>query len=210
VPDSVDTRIAALAEPLSVGLHHARYGRPEKGEVLLVIGCGAIGLAVIAGLRLMGRGPIVAADYDAGRRQLAAGMGADIVIDPAVDSPYKGLPGLPGREPSVIYECVGVPGVTDQILQNAAFNARIVSGGWCLEPDQMFTPSAHLKRLTIMFAGGEEQEDFDLALAALEDGRIDASSWLGPTVGLSGVWDALEGLGDPKNPIRVLVDPRLP
>jgi threonine dehydrogenase-like Zn-dependent dehydrogenase len=210
VPDSVDTRVAALAEPLSVGLHHARYGRPEKGEVSLVIGCGAIGLGVIAGLRLMGTGPIVAADYEPGRRQLAARMGADIVIDPAAESPYRDLAGLHGQQPSVIYECVGVPGVTDQILQDAAAGARIVSGGWCLEPDFMFTPSAHLKRLTIMFAGGEEQQDFDLALAAIEDGRIDVTAWLGPTAGLSGVWDALEGLGNPKNPIRVLIDPRLP
>ena len=210
VPDSLDTDIAALAEPLSVGLHHARYGRPEQGDVMLVIGCGAIGLAVIAGLKLMGRGPVIASDLNAHRRELAVTMGADIVIDPTRASPYRDLPGLRGREPNVIYECVGVTGVTDQILQNAAADARIISGGWCLETDHMFTPSAHLKRLTIMFAGGEEQEDFDLALQALDDGRIDGTPWLGPTVGLSGVRDALEGLANPDNPIRVLVDPRQP
>ncbi len=193
-----------------MGLHHARYGRPEKGDVMLVVGCGAIGLAVIAGLKLMGVGPIIASDFDAGRRALAEKMGADVVIDPKAGSPYRDLPGLAGKEPNVIYECVGVPGVTDGILQNAMAGARIISGGWCLERDHMFTPSAHAKRLTIMFAGGEEQEDFDLALKALDDGRIDASFWLGETVGLSGVAGALEGLADPRNPIRVLEDPRRP
>ncbi|WP_404478645.1 zinc-binding dehydrogenase [Novosphingobium sp. BL-52-GroH] len=208
VPDSLATDLAVLTEPLSVGLHHARYGKPQPDDVPLVVGCGAIGLAVIAGLKLLGLGPIIATDFDASRRELAGKMGADVVFDPRERSPYVNLPEAGGRAPNVIYECVGVPGVMDQILQQATYRARIISGGWCLEPDYMFTPAAHTKQLTIMFAGGEEQEDFDLALHALATGKVDGSHLLGSTVGLSGVAAALEGLADPRNPIRVLVDPR--
>ena len=49
----------------------------------LVIGCGPVGLAVIAALKLKGLHPIVAADYSPSRRVLAQKLGADVVVDPA-------------------------------------------------------------------------------------------------------------------------------
>src|SRR6476659_207081 len=55
----------------------------KGGEVPLVIGCGPVGLAVIAALKLRGLYPIIAADYSPARRALAEKMGADIVVDPA-------------------------------------------------------------------------------------------------------------------------------
>jgi threonine dehydrogenase-like Zn-dependent dehydrogenase len=58
------------------------------GEVPLVIGCGPVGLAVIAALKIRGLHPIVAADYSPTRRALAEQLGADIVVDPARTQPY--------------------------------------------------------------------------------------------------------------------------
>ena len=85
VPDGLPDEHAALIEPLAVGLEHARRGRPDKGEVALVVGCGAIGLGVIAGLKLMGVAPIVAADFHPERRALAVTMGAHIARRSARD-----------------------------------------------------------------------------------------------------------------------------
>ena len=82
VPGDVDLELASLIEPLAVGIEHARAGEVGEGEIPLVIGCGAIGLGVIAGLRLQGVAPIVASDLDPGRRELALAMGADVALDP--------------------------------------------------------------------------------------------------------------------------------
>ena len=82
VPSDLDDDLAAMTEPLAVGLEHARRGKPTKEDVALVVGCGAIGLGVIAGLKLMGIAPIIAADFHESRRALALHMGADIAIDP--------------------------------------------------------------------------------------------------------------------------------
>jgi len=208
VPESLDTDRAAMTEPLSVGLHHARIGRVGKDDIPLIVGCGAIGLGVIAGLKLLGASPIIATDFSAARRALALRMGADIVLDPREVKPYGPIPTLGNRRATVVFECVGVPGVLDQIMRSIGHGARIVVGGWCLEMDHVFTPCAHLKQLNIQFAGGEDQEDLDLALRAISDGKIDISPWLGARVGLSGVADALEGIANPANPIRTVVDPR--
>ena len=83
VPNGLPTEHAALTEPLAVGVHAVEKGALKGDEAPLVVGCGPVGLAVIAALRLKGIRPIVAADFSPKRRELAVKMGADIVVDPA-------------------------------------------------------------------------------------------------------------------------------
>src|SRR5262249_7357430 len=85
-PNGLPATHAALTEPMAVGLHAVEKGRIDKNDVPLVIGCGPIGLAVIAALHLRHISPIVAADFSPKRRELALALGADVVVDPAVDS----------------------------------------------------------------------------------------------------------------------------
>ena len=63
-------------------------GEPPPDDAPLVIGCGPVGLAVIAALRLTKARPIVAADFSPRRRALAEALGADVVVDPAADTPW--------------------------------------------------------------------------------------------------------------------------
>lgn len=208
VPDELDDDQAALIEPLAVGLEHARSGHPQVGEVPLVVGCGAIGLGVIAGLKLKGIGPIVAADFDPGRRALALQMGAELAIDPRERSPYEPLPELGGRQVNLVYENVGKPGMLNQIITSLPFGGRIVVGGFCLEPEEVFVAAAQSKRLRINFACGEEPQDMELAMRSIADGKIDVRPWLGGCIGLDGVGEALVKMNDPSSPVRTVVDPR--
>ena len=208
IPADLDDDRAAITEPLAVGLEHARRGAPTADDVALVVGCGAIGLGVIAGLRLMGIRPIIAADLNAARRAIAVSMGADIAIDPRELSPFGPVHELGMRRATLIYECVGAPGLLKQIIGSVGFGARIVMGGYCLEPEELMVFSAQNKRLTILFAAGEEKQDMELALRSIADGTIDVSSWLGGRIGLTGVADALAAMSNPSAPIRTVVDPR--
>jgi threonine dehydrogenase-like Zn-dependent dehydrogenase len=208
IPEGLDDDLAALIEPLAVGLEHARSGEPQPGEIPLVVGCGAIGLCVIAGLKLRGIGPIVASDLDPGRRALALKMGADLALDPLQTDPYGPLAEIGDRRVDLVFECVGKPGLLGQIINGVGFGARIVMGGFCLEPESLYVPSAQSKRLKINFACGEEPQDMELALAAIADGRIDVRPWLGARIGLSGVGEALDRMNDPSAPVRTVVDPR--
>jgi threonine dehydrogenase-like Zn-dependent dehydrogenase len=157
---------------------------------------------------LMGIGPVVAADFHESRRELALRMGADIAVDPRIISPYAPLPDLGGRQVNLIYECVGMPGLMQQIVSAAKFDARIVMGGYCMEPEQLYVFSAQNKRLTIHFAAGEEPQDMELALRTIADGKIDIPAWVGGRIGLSGVAQAMADLSGPMAPVRTVVDPR--
>jgi threonine dehydrogenase-like Zn-dependent dehydrogenase len=89
VPNGLAPEIAALTEPMAVGWHAVRRGEVGKGDVAIVIGCGPIGLAVISMLKAHGVRTVIASDFSSGRRALATACGADIVVDPAQDSPYR-------------------------------------------------------------------------------------------------------------------------
>jgi threonine dehydrogenase-like Zn-dependent dehydrogenase len=174
-----------------------------------VVGCGAIGLGVIAGLKLMGIAPIIAADFQAERREQALAMGADIAVDPRAMSPYAPIPSLGGRQVNLVYENVGLPGLLQQIITSVPFGARIVMGGYCMEIEQLYIFAAQNKRLTIHFAAGEEPQDMELAMRAIADGRIDVRPWLGERIGVDGVAAAIAAMSGPAAPVRTVVDPRL-
>lgn len=210
VPRDLDPDLAALIEPLAVGIEHARAGGMRAGEIPLVVGCGAIGLGVIAGLRLQGVAPIVACDLDPGRRELALAMGADVVIDPRQTSPYLPHVDLGGRPPNVVYECVGKAGILTAIIDEIAAFGRIVMGGYCLDPEEIYVPTAQNKRLQVNFAGGEMPDDMIAARDAIVAGKVDLRPWLGEGIGLSGVEEALKRMSDPSEPIRRVVDPSRP
>ena len=89
VPNGLPPELGALTEPMAVGWHAVRRGEVGKRDVAIVIGCGPIGLAVICMLKARGVRTVVASDLSPGRRRLASACGADVVVDPTVDSPYE-------------------------------------------------------------------------------------------------------------------------
>lgn len=91
VPNGLDVDTAALTEPMAVALHAVRRSEIGKRDVAVVVGCGPVGLAVICHLRAKGVSTIIASDFSSGRRNLAQRCGANVVVDPAHESPYAVL-----------------------------------------------------------------------------------------------------------------------
>ncbi len=207
VPAGVDLELAALIEPLAVGIEHARAGEAKPTDIPLVLGCGAIGLSVIAALRLQGIAPIVAADPDPGRRLLAIQMGAELALDPQEQALYQPLAKLNNKTVNLVYECVGKKGILSNIIDELAPHGRIVMGGYCLEPEEIYVPTAQNKYLRIYFAGGETPDDMAAARDAIVEGRVDLKPWLGEGIGLAQVEESLLSMADPAEPIRRVVDP---
>lgn len=204
VPNGLPTEHAALTEPLAVGVHAVEKGALTGDEAPLVVGCGPVGLAVIAALRLKGVRPIVAADFSPKRRELAVKMGADIVVDPAVESPYAKLA---ADKRAAIFECVGVPGLLQQVFEKAPRDARIIVAGVCMEPDTIEPMFAIFKELNLQFVLGYTPEEFARSLRLLADGKVDAEALITSKVGLEGVKGAFEALANPERHTKILVEP---
>jgi threonine dehydrogenase-like Zn-dependent dehydrogenase len=225
VPNGLVTEHAALTEPMAVGLHAVAKARLESDDAPLVIGCGPVGLAVIAALRLHGARPIVAADFSARRRELATALGADLVVDPAQSTPWQSwreaavwrdtsrAPVLPPwiagppRRPAVVFECVGVPGVLDQIMAAAPRGTRIIVVGVCMEADTIYPMLGISKELNLQFVLGYTPDEFAATLDHIAEGRIPVAPLITGKVGVEGVARAFEALASPERHAKILVEP---
>ncbi len=225
VPNGLPTDQAALTEPMAVGWHAVQKANLTDEDVPLVIGCGPVGLAVIAGLKIAGVGPIIASDFSPARRKFAEMMGADIVIDPAETSPYKRweeeaapegydaknwmtMMGIgPQLRPGVIFECVGVPGLIQQILEGAPKAARIVVVGVCMEPDHLEPFFAINKELNLQFVLGYTPEEFAQTLHFLSEGKIKVEPLITGKIGVDDVKTAFDDLANPEHHAKILVEP---
>lgn len=225
VPDHVPTDVAALTEPLAVA--YRTVARVEVGadDVALVVGCGPIGLAVIAVLKMKGIGPIIASDFSPQRRALAAQLGADVVVDPNEDSPYEAfmaaavtddparmtpahtvLGQLPFR-PTVAFECVGVPGLIQQLIAGVPPGSRIGVAGINMSSDTFEPTQCIFKELDIRFALYYSLEEFAQTFAHLAAGDFNVAPMLTGTVALDGVSDAFERLRSNPQDAKILLDP---
>ncbi len=225
VPNGLASEHAALTEPLAVGLHAVAKANIRGDEVPLVIGCGPVGLAVIAALKLKRLHPIVAADYSPARRDLAQRLGADIVVDPARTQPYAtwaehaamspaqkaARPALqawlPALKPALIFECVGIPGVLQQVFEGAPRDARIVVVGVCMEPDRSEPMLGIMKELNVQYVLGYTPDEFAYSLRLIADGQVEAASLVTATIGIDGVAGAFVDLANPERHTKIIVEP---
>jgi threonine dehydrogenase-like Zn-dependent dehydrogenase len=245
VPNGLAPEVAALTEPMAVAWHAVRRGQVSRRTVAIVIGCGPVGLSVILLLKAKGVRTVVASDYSPGRRALAQACGADVVIDPARESPFRAAPdsghiddlpaalelavgtrerlerlpigwwhawrlaeriGVKPKHP-VIFECVGVPGVIESVIDGAPLLSRVVVVGVCVGADQ-FTPAMAInKEIDLRFAFGYTPLEFRDTLHMLADGTVDPTPLITGTVGLDGVENAFAALGNPETHAKILIDP---
>ncbi|MEP7113019.1 MAG: zinc-binding dehydrogenase [Ilumatobacteraceae bacterium] len=108
----------------------------------------------------------------------------------------------------VIFECVGIPGIIEQIITAVPMNSRIVVAGVCMEADRFRPAMAINKEIDLRFVVGYGPLEFYDTLHLLADGKVDASPLVTGTVGLDGVGAAFTALGDPETHAKILIDPR--
>ena len=201
VPNGLGAERAALTEPMAVGLHAVNASHIERGQTALVIGCGPVGIAIVAALRHRGVETIVASDFSTSRRELAATMGAHVTIDPAQDSPFHQC------SPAVVFEAVGAPGIIDDVLRRAPAGTRLVVAGVCMQPDTVHPLYAAAKQINIQFVFGYDPAEFAGTLRTIAEGEIDVAPMITGSVGLSGVASAFDELADPERHCKILVTP---
>jgi 2-desacetyl-2-hydroxyethyl bacteriochlorophyllide A dehydrogenase len=207
VPNGLDARSAALTEPTAVGIHAVARSGATPRDAALVIGCGPVGLAVIAALRMVGVESIVAADFSPARRAVATAMGASEVVDPASEGAVDAWRRLDGRRPLVAFEAVGVPGMLQRLMHDVPPGTRVTVVGVCMEPDEIMPFFAIAKELSLHFALAYGTHEFADALRAIAEGEVDAAAMVTGTVDLDGVPGAFEALDRPDEHVKILVEP---
>jgi threonine dehydrogenase-like Zn-dependent dehydrogenase len=210
VPNGLHPHLAALTEPLAVGVHAVAKSAVQLRETAIVLGCGPIGLAIIAALRAAGVENVIGADFSPRRRELAGLMGAAQTVDPAAESAIQAGRRAAGGSPLVVFEAVGVPGVIQQIIHDVPIGARIIVAGLCMQPDTIIPYYGIAKELSVQFVVAYTVEEFARALTAIADGRVDVTPMITAAVALDDLPHAFEALADPSQHCKILVEPGRP
>lgn len=209
LPDDLDSQAAALIEPLAVGLHAVRMADVQPGSRVLVIGAGPIGLTVALWARFYGAESVVVSERADSRAALAQKMGATAVMRPAADADAETLAAqyaeLTGGAPEVIFECVGAPGLLQQCIEIAGHGGQIVPVGVCEQPDAIMPMLGLFKELRIQFAIAYTMDDFQTAMSALAEQRIDVQPMITDIVTLDELPAAFEALRTPQDQCKVLI-----
>lgn len=207
VPSGMSAEVAAMTEPLAVGVHAVAKSKITGNESAIVLGCGPVGLACIAELKMRGIGPIIAADFSTKRRALAEKLGADVVVDPRLTPAIEAWRKADGVRTPVIFEAVGVPGMIDQAMRIAPKDARILIVGACMQEDRFHPMLGIGRELSLQFAFGYEPGEFSAALTSIAAGKVDLAPWVTASVGIDGIPQAFRDLADPDEHAKIMVTP---
>lgn len=208
LPDDLPIEIGSHAEPLSVGSQSVKLARVGPGDPVLVYGVGPIGLYVIMALQLFGAGPIVAAGRSAGRREAAADVGADVVIDTRETS-VASYAEQSGTRFAAVIECSAAPGAFTEAM------SVLEPGGTCVEvaltPEVAPVPlfgTLLSEGLHLVGSCAFSDETYHESVGHLAAGRVPVERLVSERVSLSGTPDALRRLRTPGSLVRILSLPR--
>jgi threonine dehydrogenase-like Zn-dependent dehydrogenase len=112
-----------------------------------------------------------------------------------------------GPRGAVVFECVGLPGVIEDVVTHAPFGSRVVVVGVCMEPDTFRPTMASNKEIDLLFSFCYDPAEFRATLLQVARGKVDPRPLLTGVVGLDGVAAAFERLGDAGRHAKILIDP---
>jgi len=213
VPDGVPADLAALVEPFSVGLHAVHQAELAVGDSVAVFGAGPIGNTIIQAALAANAGPVYVSEPRDARREFAARVGADHVIDPREADPVERVrDDLGGVD--VAFEVAGIEVTLNQAIEATRAGGRttVVS---LFEETAAIHPSALVTRERTMngtaaFHGGPRAlEEAGVTARNFADGALDPGAIVTSRIDLEDiVEEGFERLSDPESDeMKILVRP---
>ena len=209
IPDSLPTRVAALAEPTAIALHAAQLAGVGPDDRVLVTGAGPVGLLITAVLRAQGISDITVSEPSPVRRQRALDVGATRVVTP--DTLVEPPMGHPVANPyAVVFECSGYASAIEAALGQLDYAGTLVIVGTGFEPPRINQNRMIIFELEIVGAYNYNDEGFQPAVDLLDSGTLPLGSLIEPDdIPLSEVMDSMERLSRGEISSKVMVRPGL-
>jgi (R,R)-butanediol dehydrogenase/meso-butanediol dehydrogenase/diacetyl reductase len=206
LPDNVSSRMGATVEPLSVGLHGLNRAGFRPGAACVVMGAGPIGLATLIWCKAKGAQAVVVSELAPGRFDVAQRLGATAVVNPQKENPGAKVKEITGREPDIVFECIGVKSTLQSAVEMVAPRGRVAVLGVCMEPDQIMPLACVLKEIRLDFVLGYSRAEFEETIAALSTGKIDVQPVITDVIGVDQVPQMFQALRKPTGQAKVLVE----
>jgi len=206
LPGDVSLADGAIIEPLAVALHGVNLSGMRTGDKVLVLGAGPIGLAVAFWAKRLGAGKVAVQDIALHQQDRALEMGADyFVVDPKdpVGSAEQAL----GGKADIVFECVGIPGLIAQAVDQLRNRGTILLLGLCTRPDTFNSFAMLSKEVKLVTSAFFTVQEYQAALDALEEGAMEPRLLVTDTITLADTPQVFESLKHRTSQCKVLIAP---
>jgi threonine dehydrogenase-like Zn-dependent dehydrogenase len=207
VAEGLALRDLSLVEPLTVGFHAARRGRVAGGDLVAVLGCGAVGLGAIGAAAFQGA-TVIAVDVDDRKLALAQRAGAHHGVNTKTQNLNERLLALTGgRGPDVVIEAIGTPETFRLAVDVVAFTGRVVYIGYAKDEVRYDSRLFVQKELDILGSRNAQPEDFEGVIAMLKQGQFPLEELVSRVVTLEQAPQALQDwYNSPASVSKILVE----
>jgi 2-desacetyl-2-hydroxyethyl bacteriochlorophyllide A dehydrogenase len=178
----------ALVETLAIGCHAVDRAGLEKGEFVLVIGAGPIGLGVMQ-FAIEAGAQVIVLDINAQRLEFCRSrLSVPYTIDASRENALEALAEITaGDLPTAIFDATGNERSMASAFEYAGNGGRLIFVG-LFQGDVTFNdPNFHRRELTILASRNARPADFSRIISLIEARRIDTSPWITHRAPLSDV-----------------------
>lgn len=197
----------AVVEPLAIGAHAIRRANLKKGETIVVVGCGPIGIGILKLAQIAGA-KVIAVDMNQGRLDYAKDkIGVDHVVLGGKDAleQIKGITN--GDMCAVVFDATGHKGALEAGPDYMSHGGRYVLVGLSKGELTFVHPAIHAKESTILCSRNATLEDFENVISILEKGQFPIDSFVTHNVSYTEMIANFDHWVDPKNGvIKAMVD----
>lgn len=168
--NKISPRDCALIEPMSVGFHAVSRAQVSDIDIVMVIGCGMIGMGAIVRASLRGS-MVIAIDLDDEKLELAKRVGAHFTINSMTENVHQRLMEITeGYGPDVVIEAVGSPSTYIMAVNEVGFTGRVVCIGYAKSEVSFQTKYFVQKELDIRGSRNALPADFRAVIRYMEQG----------------------------------------
>lgn len=213
LPDAMPLEHAAYIEPLACTVHGQDRIGIRTGETIAVIGGGPMGLAHTVLAKMRGAARVLVSEPDAGRRERATLLGADVVIDPFAGDPVERVLELTdGRGADVVIEAVGSVPTYEQAFRMVRRGGRLLAYGAAPQDATIAVKpfEVYAKELTVVGSYAGTYETWPAAIELIANGRFDPGLIVDSVRPLAEVREAIEGLAGDTSVVKVHVQVAAP
>lgn len=206
LPKSAGLADGAIIEPLAVALHGVNMAGLRKGDKVLILGAGPIGLAVAFWAMRAGASTAVIQDVTDYQHDRALAMGATgFVSEPAdpVGSAERAL----GGKADIVFECVGIPGLIAQAVDQVRNRGTILLLGLCTRPDSFNSFAMLSKEVRLITSAFFTRGEYKAALDVLDAGAAEPRMLVTDTISLADTPARFEALRTRTHDCKILIAP---
>jgi len=202
----LSTEQITCIEPLSVGWHACGRAQVAESEIVLVFGCGVIGLGAIAAAVSKGA-EVIAVDIDINKLKKAEVLGAKHLVNSAEENLQSCADEITsGHGPVVVIEAVGLPQTFTAAVELVSFAGRVVYIGYAKEKVEYETKLFVSKELDIRGSRNAVKSEFEDVIEMIRGGRIDIGPFVTQRYSLEQIGEALGFWdGNPDDVTKILI-----